>query len=296
MLCCLAACHRAASVHLDFDVGADGHFTTIKNAKIPLQLVMTGKEDTLEHLPSNMRRNVEKTLALNPGMKTRYLSDSQCRMYVRQHCDDELAEFYNAEKAGHFRGDICRAAVLFHEGGFYADLDLEPVLPFNALVDNSTKFMSVFTHDGAILNALMAVVPESPVMKETLLEIHQWYKGAAHYQGSEGEWMGTMTLKRGLQSVMKNSCPAIDLETQRQTSELQWRCGPHDFRFYHEDKLKCGRRTLWHAGAGTPECPLVRKNSNFAGLKYGIFTAGDSRKLIAWPRTATCDSWWCGGR
>ena len=38
--------------------------------------------------------------------------DRQCRMYVRQHCDDELADIYNAEKAGHFRGDICRAVVL----------------------------------------------------------------------------------------------------------------------------------------------------------------------------------------
>ena len=55
-------------------------------------------------------------------------------MYVRQHFDDDLAEIYNAEHAGQFRGDICRAAVLAQEGGFYADLDLEPAVPFRSLV------------------------------------------------------------------------------------------------------------------------------------------------------------------
>lgn len=282
------------------DIRADGHMQLKQRGaarrKVPLQLVMTGKEDSIEQLPTKLRRNVEKTLALNPDMKPRYLSDAQCRMYIRQHVDDELADMYNAEHGGQFRGDICRAVVLSQEGGFYADLDLEPTMPFKSLVDDSTHFMSVFTQDGAILNALMAVVPGSPVMKETLKEIRSWYKGGEQYKGSEGEWMGTMTLRHALQTVMKANCPSLDLDTKRQSAELQWQCGHHDFRFYHEQKLQCGRKSLWRAGATTPECPAARMNSKFAGLKYGIFTPGESRQLIGWPRTAACDSWWCGVR
>lgn len=298
-ICSLAPLHWAAGAHLALELSANGHAWLAKDdkiTKIPWQLVMTGKEESLDQLPSKLQANVKRTLALNPGMKIHYLSDRQCRMYVRQHCDDEIAEIYNAEKAGHFRGDICRAAVLLEEGGFYADLDLEPTVPFKSLVDDSTKFMSVFTHDGAVLNALMAAVPGSPVMKETLQEVLHWYRGGHSETSSDGSWMGTVTLMRALRSVMKKNCPQISLDSKRQSPDMQWQCGKHDFRFYHEDKLKCNRNTLWRTGAGNRECPFERMQSDFPGLKYGIFKPGPSRELIAWPRTVACDSWWCGGR
>lgn len=296
-LCCCFAAWQLVEAVSQLSVSADGHLmrkqadlepaTSVKT--IPRQLVMTGKEASIEELPSKMRSNVKQMLALNPDLKTRYLSDTMCRMYMRQHFDDELADMYIAEKAGHFRGDICRAAVLYNEGGFYADLDLQPRLPFSSMVDSSTKFMSVFTADGAILNALMAVVPASPVMEQTLAEVKQWYKGDQTSQ-NEGQWMGTVTLKRALLSVMKKDCKSVDLETQRQNPDTQWKCGPHEFRFYRESKLDCGRRRR------ATECPKERKLSKFVGLRYGIFTPGESRELIAWPRTVECDSWWCGGR
>lgn len=301
ILCCWAAFTPVPVISVNLAVSGNGHFNKA-GPSIPWQLVMTGKEDSLEELPEHLRKNVERTLALNPGMKAQYLSDSQCRIYVRQHADDEMAEIYNAEHSGHFRGDICRAVVLFREGGFYADIDLEPTVPFKSLVDDSTTFMSVFTDDGFVLNALMAVVPDSTVMKETLQEIRRWYKGDA--DTAFGHWMGTATMKRALQSVMKTNCPGLDFDSQRQTPDLQWPCGPHNFRFYQQQKLRCpSSRALFRTGlnalatsAGTPECPLSRMKSRFEGLRYGLFTPGESRHLIGWSRTASCDAWWCGGR
>lgn len=286
---------QAAQGHSTLELSSSGR-AQVATSSIPLQLVMTGKEESIDQLPSHLRRNVKRTLALNPGMKLHYLSDRQCRMYVRQHCDDELADIYNAEKAGHFRGDICRAAVLLQEGGFYADLDLEPAAPFKSLVDDSTKFMSVFTHDGAILNALMASAPGSPVMKQALQEMKEWYKGTHEQVSSDGQWMGTVTLMRALRSVMQTNCPETDLDSQRQSSRLQWECGTHHFRFYHEARLDCGRKTLFSPGLVSQECPPARMTASFVGLKYGIFTPTTPRQIVAWPRAISCDSWWCGGR
>jgi hypothetical protein len=306
----------AAGTQLAFETSADGeiHFHSAKHSllqaastirhkakvtPIPWQLVMTGKAESLEQLPSKMQANFQKTLALNPGIKVQYFSDRQCRMYVRQHCGDKLADMYIAETQGQFRGDICRAAVLFQEGGFYADLDLEPTAPFQSLVDDSTKFMSVFTRDGAILNALMATVPGSPIMKKTLGLFEKWYEGdrALHDEAKQhGQWMGTVTIRVALGTVMQSSCPQIQLDSKRQGPDLQWKCGDQDFRFYHEDRLNCNHNTLKRAGAGTAECPYSRMSSSFDGLHYGIFKPGTGRELVAWSRTAACDSWWCGGR
>lgn len=283
----LAAGHLAMAHQID--VRADGQIHGVglhhnRKTQITWQLVMTGREASLEDLPSSLRANVAKTLALNPGMTARYLSQTQCRMYVRQHCDDELAEFYNAETDDHFRAVICRAAVLLQEGGFYADLDVEPALPFKSLVDKSTKFMSVFTRDGALLNYLMAAVPGSPVLKQTLVEVLKFYKGADRHKGRGSDWIGLATMKRALQSVMQVSCPNLDLDTKRQGPDLQWQCGSHSFRFFREDKLRCGHRELWHAGVATPECPRARMESKTTDTKWGVFTPGDERKIVAWPR------------
>merc|ERR1719235_510914 len=111
-------------------------------------------------------------------MTARYFSDSECRDYLSLHFGPELASIYNKEPAGHFRGDICRAAVLFREGGFYTDVDLEAKLPFAEMVDSSTTFMSVFTADGQILNAMIATIPGIGVMNVTIKEVRRWYKGA----------------------------------------------------------------------------------------------------------------------
>jgi len=263
--------------------------------QIPWQVIMTGKEETIDALPDHLKKNVKRTQALNPDMTFRYLSDVDCRKYVRRHFDDALADIYINEKAPQFRGDICRAAVLLNEGGFYADLDLQPTVPFQELVDESTKFMSVFTEDGAILNALMATVPKSPILNNTIREFHDWYKGGRRIKQSEGEWMGTVTLKRGITSFMNRNCPQVNIDVKRHGQSLQWACGPHALRFFREEKLQCGQRRN-NRGKENPECPHERARSNFKGAKYGIFEEGEQRRIVAWPRMVSCDSWWCGTR
>mmetsp|Transcript_1948 Transcript_1948/g.2986 ORF Transcript_1948/g.2986 Transcript_1948/m.2986 type:complete len:308 (-) Transcript_1948:70-993(-) len=304
VMACLALCFStwffpslAHQVVIDASVGKLESVPDKKEEayQIPWQVIMTGKEETIDALPDHLKKNVKRTQALNPDMTFRYLSDVDCRKYVRRHFDDELADIYINEKAPQFRGDICRAAVLLNEGGFYADLDLQPTVPFQELVDESTKFMSVFTEDGAILNALMATVPKSPILNNTIREFHDWYKGGRRIKQSEGEWMGTVTLKRGLKSFMRNSCPDLDLDAEREAAHSQWTCASQGIRFYQEDKLNCGGRSFLRR-SDKAECPPEREVSDFQGAHYGIFVQGGPRRIVAWPRMASCDKWWCGTR
>lgn len=290
---------------------------------IPWQLVTSGKAASLAELPDAVRGNIEHTLSINPGLKMRYLSDSDCLEFIKKHFDDELAGMYTKEPSGHFRGDICRAAVLFREGGFYTDVDLEVKKPFLEMVNSTTTFMSVFTADGHILNAMIATVKGSEVMKATLVHVRHWYKGSdgkkALAEHGEGEWMGTVTLRQAVEGFLEANCPMVKLENIRSEKKLDRQCDQHVVRFFEEQRLECpevdfggfgggggGGGFFWGMepkveakaepkAVGTEECPEARAKSNFDGVKYGIFVPG-TRQIVAWPRVSTCTEWWCGGR
>merc|ERR1711988_2004633 len=103
--------------------------------------------------------------------------------------------------------------------------------------------MSVFTSDGAILNAVIATAPGNAILNVTLREIRRWYKGTDGSLGleehGEGEWMGTVTLRRGMESFLQANCPGTTLAEKRSEQKLQWTCGHHVLRFYQEDRLDC---------------------------------------------------------
>merc|ERR1719247_1409089 len=134
---------------------------------------------------------------MDPQIRVRWLDDQGCLKYLNTHFKPQYADMLRKERRGSFRGDICRAAVLYREGGFYTDLDLELRIPLTKVVDKTTTFMSCFTADNAILNALIATTPRNPVMRETLKELRKWYADevprSADPNGSDGttsEWMG----------------------------------------------------------------------------------------------------------
>merc|ERR1740121_1205241 len=249
---------------------------------IPLQLVMTAKEGSVDELPPQVRDNVRKTLKLNPDLQVRFLDDKACQKFIAANFADLEASFAS-EKYGPFRGDICRAAVLALEGGFYADLDLEFRFSFSDLVENTTTFMSAWSGlDCDIMNALVAVERGSEVMQSVLDAIKAWYTAGA----KNGKIMGTQTMMRGLDNFVARDCPGANIRHQDQ---FDFECGPRNqFRLYRESRLKCPTREF------SSECPPPR----FFGppiLKWGIFEPPLwQRKLVAYSRFENCKDFGCG--
>ena len=259
------------------------------NIVIPSQLVLTGPGSLLD-LPVELRRNAERTMSANPGFQVRWFSDADCHSYITRHFDAELAGMFRREYRGSFRGDLCRTAVLYREGGFYVDLDFELLVPLTSLVGLSTTFMSAYTADGAMLNAIMASEPFSSILYAALVELRKWYRGQvpriydATLDGNEchNEWMGPLTLRRGIRQFMQAACPSTVLTS----SQLDVVCGTQVLRFYRERELQCT------VGKQSRECSDERARSPFAGSKYGLFAPGPEmyreRLLIGWPRFEAC--------
>merc|ERR1712023_349200 len=95
----------------------------------------------------------------------------------------------------------------------------------------------------------------------TLHEMRRWYKGTEGSKSleehGEGEWMGTVTLRRGMESYLKANCADIKLEDMRSKQTLQWSCGHQVMRFYQENRLECS----W--GEPNEECPKERRDAGF---------------------------------
>jgi len=254
--------------------------------KIPLQLVMTAKAGGVDDLPPKQRDNVRETLALNPELTLRFLTDEDCRGFISKNYEPDLLSAFDNEKHGSYRGDICRAAVIAIEGGFYADLDVQFRVPFVKMVDEGTTFMSALDIYCNVLNALFAVEPSSAVMHSVIAAIRDWYAqpGASRPRGS---FLGTVTMLAGLKDVVSHDCPGMDI---RNATELQRSCGSHhQFRFFTEQRIRCAR-------TATEECPLGRQLTHFDGVRFGLFEPGPNRKLVAWSRFETCSKWGCDER
>lgn len=259
------------------------------HAKVPFQLVLTAKNGSLADLPKKMGLNLGKTLALNPGLQVRFLNDAACRDFIALNFKNLLPVF-NAERRGAYRGDICRAAVIALEGGFYADLDVQFRVPLSQLADDSTTFMTSFDVTCNALNAVFAAEPGSEVMRFIISAILQWYEAPSHPPDSS--WMGTKTMLDGMAAFVARSCPWVDLKS----TKLQFGCGlRQQFRLYREKRLLCDTSVSKAFAWTQTECPPTR-STGFSGAHFGIFEPGPERNLVAWSRFEDCTKWGCNER
>eukprot|EP00928_Gymnodinium_smaydae_P027594 TRINITY_DN21296_c0_g4_i1.p1 TRINITY_DN21296_c0_g4~~TRINITY_DN21296_c0_g4_i1.p1 ORF type:complete len:296 (+),score=37.62 TRINITY_DN21296_c0_g4_i1:192-1079(+) len=249
--------------------------------RIPRQVLMTVKEGTLDDLRPDLLANVKRNLAQSSGLRLRWLTDADCLAYLQTYNDEELLSIFKGETEGMLRGDLCRAAVLAKEGGFYMDLDLQLNTALDKLVDDKTTFASAFTEDGYVLNAILGVRPGCPIMGETLEQTKKWYRSHPNHGAVNA---GTEILLHALKAIVGRDCPGQEV---RPKNVLQWDCGPHNLRFFQERQLAC-------TPGGSAECPLNRASSTFNLLKYGIFDPAQSQgALVAWSRYDGCQARHC---
>lgn len=257
----------------------------LNHSVIPPILLMTGKYESIEDFPSELRANLLHTLKLTPGLRLDYMNDKSCREFLEQHADPLLVQHFDREVHGSFKGDICRTAVLLERGGFYMDLDFQLHVPLHSLIESNTTLMTVYDSSQSVLNALMAVKPNSTAMRYTLKEFLKWYSSAP-----DG-LLGPHATMRGILDMMQLNCPNVSMA---RTSSAQWQCGKSEnIRFYQEETIGMGDCKL----AGPIVCPPERMDSRFGGIKFATFKIGtesQETRLIGWPRIASCATMGCG--
>ena len=101
--------------------------------RIPRKLHFTWKTSNLGELPDLFRRIQVKWRILNPTWEIKIWTDEECEAFVRDHYP-EYYDLYTDFEVTALRSDPFRYLVLDKIGGYYADMDMEPLQPMNGLV------------------------------------------------------------------------------------------------------------------------------------------------------------------
>ena len=146
--------------------------------KIPHRLVFTYKFNLLEtplspemELEKRYYDNVMNTVNLyrkawnEPKAPIWFLDDTDCRALV-QEAEPGLVIYFDQERKGEFKSDMCRAAALYLQGGYYFDIDMEALEAVQ--LDPNITFASVIMQDGKFFQSFMASEPKSPILKHSL--------------------------------------------------------------------------------------------------------------------------------
>jgi hypothetical protein len=112
-----------------------------------------------------------------------------------------LVKHFMAEKAGMYKADICRLAVLYGEGGYYFDVDMVALTPF--LPTSLHTFVTAICHNTpeCISQSFIASTPRHPAAKFGLDRTFDIYSGRVKMPSKN--WKGTYAMYLAIESWRK---------------------------------------------------------------------------------------------
>jgi hypothetical protein len=176
----------------------------VVSTNIPLILYQTWHS---KNLPPKMAQCVEQMIKDNPEFEHRLFDDDDCRLFIKDYYDADILDAYDRLIPGAYKADLWRYCALYKTGGVYLDIKFkcEPgfsIMEFtkesetfvldrpygdtfmpieiNLAILNSPDFYDHLPQytEGVwknkqigLYNAVMATVPENPVLYECIQQI-----------------------------------------------------------------------------------------------------------------------------
>ena len=151
-----------------------------------------------------LQMNVKHTISLHPGAEVRFYTDYECLASLARvlGTDSPLLDFYQKERKGMYKGDMCRGAALYETGGLYFDVDIEARMSmWNAIFPN-TSFCTPRVYKGSkqhgFFQAFIGVTPHNPIMLRYLQLFLAHYQGVKRVEG----FLGVILLRNAHDEVM----------------------------------------------------------------------------------------------
>ena len=148
---------------------------------IPQALLFVAKENFLlqDNLGNLMAENLRHTIRLHGNAPTKLYTDADCLKLLKKQGRQQLVHGFMHETYGPFKSDICRAALLWQEGGYYLDNDITPqVNLFELAARKHVNFLSMTEMtNGGICNAVIAASARHPIIADQLERMTAYYVG-----------------------------------------------------------------------------------------------------------------------
>jgi hypothetical protein len=172
--------------------------------------------DNIRHSIQLHQHNKKKNVGVN------FLTDRECIASLRR-VYPSLVPYFEQEEKGMFKADICRGSALYETGGFYVDADVGLRHDLWSNVAYDTEFITVrvhaaSAHPGNFFQAIIGVVPQSPILWEYLKLFEAYYdrRSNKHHHPKDdsldGKPLGVILLRRAWDNIYN-----ADTKTPRTT-------------------------------------------------------------------------------
>lgn len=197
--------------------------STARPETIPRRLVFTYKWNLFEKPePQHLVQNVLHTIRayrtywlshddddddghVNNKMEVIMMDDKDCLVHVRVAAPG-LVHYYQQERFGPYKSDICRVAFLYRFGGYYFDVDMQVIKPYVIMHSSNVTFSTAHEAGNHLLfQSFLASTPGHPVLRESLRQMQQWYNLKPWERGQmcgPNAWMGPCTMKHAYTNVV----------------------------------------------------------------------------------------------
>jgi hypothetical protein len=103
----------------------------------------------------------------NPQLHMKLCDDTECSHFILEHFGEEVHRLYLALPQPIMRADFWRVAIIYINGGYYADLDITCNRLLATFMDTDAKAVFIKEHNN-IANFFFAAEPKHPVLKLAL--------------------------------------------------------------------------------------------------------------------------------
>lgn len=113
--------------------------------------------------------------SLNPSYSYTLLTDRECRAFLEEFFPEHIPLYERIERV-QYKSDLLRYLYLYKHGGFYVDIDLCPLIPFDILQAalNCDLFVSLGAHHGGrleVANGFLGAAPSHPLFVQLVEEL-----------------------------------------------------------------------------------------------------------------------------
>jgi len=159
--------------------------------------------------------NVQRIKDFNPEYDVQCYDDERAFAYLKSK-DMDLARYFEAESHGMYKADLFRVVILFFEGGYYMDADLEPIVGLDVVVREDATFLSSTDYQRRnVFQAILAATKGNVILKENIKIFKQYYSKQLIFQEGKDPInfnLGTFLMRRALTQVTGET----DLQSMRE--------------------------------------------------------------------------------
>ena len=127
---------------------------------IPKDIILTWKNNIVpDHI-------IQKWQDLNPDFNIKFFDDNKIIEFLKKEYDDTYVYFFKSIKFGMYKADFFRYCYLYKYGGYYFDIDIEPVLSIKEIIDYEINYYLVLSAiNKHIFQAVLCANKHNPIIK-----------------------------------------------------------------------------------------------------------------------------------